>query len=169
MAAKFLSLDPWALPNTPGTYSNTGPQNNFQGTYLKKVFWENYTGRIDHQFDPSLKLFANWQYNSRYQRSPNPQVAQPLFDSSLVTENDYQNTATLGVTKIIRPTLINEFKVGYYRFEPRINSPDTNQDLAGLLGIPNVAPAPAAGAEFFPAAYSPPSTAQASISSKISR
>ena len=141
VAAKFLSLTPWALPNAPGTYSNTGPQNNFKGTYLKKVFWENYTGRIDHQIDPSLKLFANWQYNSRYQRSPNPQVAQPLFDSSLVTENDYQSTATLGVTKIIHPTLINEFKVGYYRFEPRINSPDTNQDLAGLLGIPNVAPA----------------------------
>ncbi len=139
VAAKFLALMPYALPNAPGTYSNTGPQNNFQGTYLKKVFWENYTGRIDHQFDPSLKIFANWQYNSRYQRSPNPQLSQPLFDSSLVTENDYQTTATLGVTKILRPNLINEFKVGYYRFEPRINSPDTNQDLAGLLGIPNVA------------------------------
>ncbi len=139
VAAKFLALTPYALPNAPGTYSNTGPQNNFQGTYLKKVFWENYTGRIDQQFDPSFKIFANWQYNSRYQRQPNPQLSQPLFDSSLVTENDYQTTATLGATKIIHPNLINEFKVGYYRFEPRINSPDTNQNLAGLLGIPNVA------------------------------
>ena len=30
--------------------------------------------------------------------------------------------------------------MGYYRFEPRIKSPDTNQGLAQLLGIPNVAP-----------------------------
>ncbi len=45
----------------------------------------------------------------------------------------------MGVTKIIHPNLINEVKFGYYRFEPRINSPDTNQNLAGLLGIPNVA------------------------------
>ncbi|HYW44076.1 MAG TPA: carboxypeptidase-like regulatory domain-containing protein [Bryobacteraceae bacterium] len=140
VAAKFISLTPWAPPNAPGTYSNTGPQNNFQGTYLKKVFWENYTGRLDHQFDPNFKIFANFTYNSRYQRIPNPQLSQPLFDSSLVTENDYQNTATLGATKILRSNLVNEFKVGYYRFEPRINSPDTNQNLAGLLGIPNVAP-----------------------------
>ena len=139
VATKFLNMTPWALPNTTGTYNNTGPSNNFQGTYLKKVFWENYTGRIDHQFDQSLKMFANWQYNSRYQRSPNPQLSQPLFDSSLVTENDYQNTATIGVTKLISGHLVNEFKVGYYRFEPRINSPSLNQNLGGMLGIPNVA------------------------------
>ena len=139
VAAKFLSLTPYGLPDAPGTYSNTGPQNNFQGTYLKKVFWENYTGRIDHQFDPNFKIFANWQYNSRYQRIPNPQLANPLFDSSYNTEHDYQTTATLGATKIIRPTLVNEFKAGYYRLEPRIVAPDTNQNLAGLLGIPNVA------------------------------
>jgi hypothetical protein len=140
VAAKFISLTPYALPEAPGTYSNTGPQNNFQGTYLKKVFWENYTGRLDHQFDPSFKIFANWQYNSRYQRIPNPQLSNPLFDSSYVLENDFQTTATLGATKIIHPNLIDEFRVGYYRFEPRIQAPDTDKDLAGLLGIPNVAP-----------------------------
>ena len=139
VAVKFLALDPWGLPNAPGTYSNTGPSNNFQGTYLKKVFWENYTGRLDHQFDPSFKIFGNWTYNSRYQRQPNPQLAQPLLDSSYVLENDFQTTSTLGATKILRSNLINEFRVGYYRFEPRIQAPDTNKGLAQLLGIPNVA------------------------------
>ncbi|SPE28767.1 conserved exported hypothetical protein [Candidatus Sulfopaludibacter sp. SbA3] len=139
VAAKFFSLTPYALPDTTGTYSNTGPNNNFQGTYLKKVFWENYTGRIDQQFSDSFKIFANWQYNSRYQRQPNPQLANPLFDSSYVAEHDYQSTATLGATKIISPTLINEFRVGYYRFEPRIEAPDTNKCLGQMLGIPNVA------------------------------
>ena len=117
VAVKFLALDPWGLPNAPGTYSNTGPSNNFQGTYLKKVFWENYTGRLDHQFDPSFKIFGNWTYNSRYQRIPNPQLSQPLLDSSYVLENDFQTTSTLGATKILRSNLINEFRVGYYRFE----------------------------------------------------
>ncbi len=106
VAAKFLSLTPWALPNAPGTYSNTGPQNNFQGTYLKKVFWENYTGRIDHQFDPQSQAIRELAIQFPLSaQGPNPQVAQPLFDSSLVTENDYQSTATLGVTKIIHPHL----------------------------------------------------------------
>ena len=140
VAVKFLSLTPWALPNTAGTYSNTGPQNNFQGTYLKKVFWENYTGRLDQQFTPTFKMFGNWTYNSRYQRSPNPQLSQPLFDSSLVLEHDYQSTATLGFTKILSSSLINETHFGFYRFEPRITSPDTDKNLGALLGIPNVAP-----------------------------
>jgi hypothetical protein len=139
VATKFFSLTPYALPDTTGTYSNTGPNNNFQGTYLKKVFWENYTGRIDQQFTPTFKIFGNWTYNSRYQRQPNPQLSNPLFDSSYVIEHDYQSTSTLGFTKILSSTLINEGRVGYYRFEPRIASPDTNEDLAGMLGIPNVA------------------------------
>jgi hypothetical protein len=140
VATKFLALTPWAPPNTAGTYGTTGPSNNFQGTYLKKVFWENYTGRIDQQFTPSFKIFGNFVYNSRYQRSPNPQLSQPLFDSSLVLEHDYQNTGTFGATKIFSSTLIDEVHIGFYRFEPRITSPDVGKDLGGLLGIPNVAP-----------------------------
>ena len=104
------------------------------------VFLLMETGRLDHQFDPSFKIFGNWTYNSRYQRIPNPQLSQPLLDSSYVLENDFQTTATLGATKILRSNLINEFRVGYYRFEPRIQAPDTNQGLAQMLGIPNVAP-----------------------------
>ena len=140
VAVKFLALTPWALPNAAGTYSNTGPSNNFQGTYLKKVFWENYTGRIDQQFTPTFKIFGNFTYNSRYQSSPNPQISQPLFDSSLVLEHDYQNTGTFGATKIFSSTLVDELHVGFYRFEPRITTPDVNGNLGGMLGIPNVAP-----------------------------
>jgi len=138
VGAKFVSLTPYALPNAAGTYSNTGPANNFQGTFLKKYFSENYTGRLDHQFSPSLKIFGNWLYKSIYQRSPNPQIANPIFDSSLVLEHDYQNTATVGVTKILSPNLINEARVGYYRFEAATIGPDTNKGTAALLGIPNV-------------------------------
>ncbi len=138
VAAKFVAMTPYALPNAPGTYSNTGPANNFQGTYLKKYFSENYTGRVDQQFSPSLKVFGSWLYKSIYQRSPNPQISNPVFDSSLVLEHDYQNTATLGVTKILASNLINETRVGYYRFEAATIGPNTNKGTAALLGIPNV-------------------------------
>jgi hypothetical protein len=138
VAAKFIALHPYALPNAPGTYSNTGPSNNFQGIYLKKYFSENYTGRIDQQFSPGFKMFGNWLYKSIYQRSPNPQIANPIFDSSLVQEHDYNNTATLGATRIFGPTLIMEARVGYNRFEAATIGPDTNANTAQLLGIPNV-------------------------------
>ncbi|HEY4087925.1 MAG TPA: carboxypeptidase-like regulatory domain-containing protein, partial [Bryobacteraceae bacterium] len=139
VALKFAALTPYAPPNAPGTYSTTGPQNNFQGTYLKKYFSENYTGRIDHQFSPSLKVYGNWLYKSIYQRSPNPQISNSLFDTSLVLEQDYNNTSTLGITKILSPSLINETKIGYNRFIAEVTSPDTNANTAQLLGIPNVA------------------------------
>jgi hypothetical protein len=138
VAAKFFSLTPYAPPNTAGTYSNTGPANNFNGTYLKKYFSENYTGRLDQQFTPTFKMYGNWLYKSIYQRSPNPQISNSLFDSSLVASHDYDNTATLGATKIIAPTLVNEVKLGYNRFIDEVTSPDQNANTAQLLGIPNV-------------------------------
>jgi hypothetical protein len=138
VAAKFLGLNVWAAPNAPGTVSNTGPVNNFQGTYLKKYFSENYTGRVDQQISPTFKIFGNWLYKSIWQRSPNPQIAVAAFDSSLVTEHDYDNTATLGVTKILSPTMVNEFRLGYNRFVAHVVGPDVNANIAQLLGIPNV-------------------------------
>ena len=118
-----------------------GPSNNFQGTYLKKYYSENYTGRIDQQIDPSLKVFGNWLYKSIYKRSPNPQISSPIFDGSLVLEHDYNNTATLGITKIFGPSLVNEFRVGYNRFVANVTGPDVNANIAALLGIPNVSAA----------------------------
>ena len=53
-------------------------------------------------------MYGNWLYKSIYQRSPNPQISNSLFDSSLVASHDYDNTATLGATKIITPTLVSE-------------------------------------------------------------
>ncbi len=138
VAQKFLALTPYALPNAPGTYSNTGPSNNFQGTYLKKYYSENYTGRVDQQITPNFKIFGNWLYKTIYQRSPNPQIANPIFDSSLVVERDRNNTATLGATKVFGPTLINEFRLGYNRFVALVTGPDLNANTAQLLGIPNV-------------------------------
>ena len=137
-AAKFIALNPYASPDAPGTFSNTGPANNFNGTYLKKYYSENYTGRVDQQLNPSLKIFGNWLYKTIYQRSPNPQIAVAAFDSSLVVEHDRNNTATLGATKVIGPTLVNEFRLGYNRFVALVTGPDVNANTAQLLGIPNV-------------------------------
>ncbi len=138
VAEKFISLDPYALPNAPGTFSNTGPANNFNGTYLKKYYSENYTGRVDQQINPSLKIFGNWLYKTIYQRSPNPQLSNPIFDGSLVVERDRNNTATIGATKVFGPTVINDFRLGYNRFVALVTGPDVGANTAQLLGIPNV-------------------------------
>jgi hypothetical protein len=137
VAQKFIGLNPYATPDTPGTFSNTGPSNDFNGTYLKKYFSENYTARVDQQITPSFKMFGNWLYKSIYQRSPNPQIAVGALDGSLVVTHNYDNTATLGATKIISPTLISEFRLGYNRYVNQTTGPDVNANTASLLGIPN--------------------------------
>ena len=137
VAAKFIALNPYATPDTPGTFSNTGPSNDFNGTYLKKYFSENYTGRVDQQITPSFKMFGNWIYKSIYQRSPNPQISVPQLDGSLVVTHNYDDTSTLGATKIISPTLISEFRLGYNRYVNQTTGPDVGANTAQLLGIPN--------------------------------
>lgn len=138
VALKFISLNPYAPPDVAGTTNNTGTSNNFIGVFLKKYYSENYTGRLDQQLTPSFKMYGNWLYKSIYQRSPNPQISQPIFDSSLVLSHQYDNTATLGATKIVTPTLVNEFKLGYNRYINETTSQDQNANTAQLLGIPNV-------------------------------
>ena len=138
VAAKFLSLTPWAPPDVAGTYSPTGPSNNFIGIYLKKYYSENYTGRLDQQFTPTFKMYGNWLYKSIYQRSPNPQISNPIFDSSLALAHQYDDTATLGATKILSSSLVNEMKLGYNRYINETTSQDYDANTAQLLGIPNV-------------------------------
>ena len=58
-----------------------------------------------------------------------------------MTEHDYDHTATLGVTKVISPTLISDFRLGYNRFVANVTGPDVNAGTAQLLGIPNVSAA----------------------------
>ncbi len=43
------------LPNMPGSFSSTGPVSNFTYDPPSRTFYEDYHGRVDHQFNPELQ------------------------------------------------------------------------------------------------------------------
>ena len=135
---KIMALDIWAPPNVAGSDSNSGPQNNLLDSYQKRVFWENYSTRLDHQLTDKLKIWGNWTYNSRYERSTQPNIKNSYFDTSLNKSMNYQNTSGLGATYILSPTLISETRMTYYRFENPVSSVAYGTDWGPIFGIPNI-------------------------------
>jgi hypothetical protein len=138
VAKKFMDMKPWMLPNQPGDWGTTGPSNNFLSSAQKRVFWENYSIRGDHQATSKLKLFVNWTYNSRFERTPNANIANSELDSSLNKNMNYQNTAGIGSTYVITPTLIAETRMNYYRYDGPTSSTAYGQDWGKRFGMPNV-------------------------------
>src|ERR1700694_4890446 len=56
-AAKILSYNIWRLPNMPGSFSSTGPVSNFTYDPPSRTFFEDYSGRVDHQFNSNFRMY----------------------------------------------------------------------------------------------------------------
>lgn len=136
VAKTMLGMNPLKLPNVPGSWTNSGPVNNIQLGPMKIVRWDNYTTRIDHQFSQNLKAYGTWTYNQRWERNPPYTIANPLFDSTM-NKAFYpkQHTASMGATWIPTPTVVNDFRVTYYRYVSVTDSIAYNQDYATLVGM----------------------------------
>jgi hypothetical protein len=82
VAAKILSYNPWKAPNYPGSFSSTGPLNNFVYDPPSRTFYEDYSGRVDHQFNQNFKIYGSYTYNHQngLQRPTNIQVR--AFDAT---------------------------------------------------------------------------------------
>lgn len=140
VAAKIVSMNPWAPPNAPGSIGTGGPADNLivlQPTWAARPV---FTVRIDHQFKPSFKLYGTWTGDAMRQWSSNPPVQNPVLDNSLNYQHFSQNTASIGTTVIISPTLISDTRIGYYRKNATNPSFAYKQDYAKMLGIPNLPP-----------------------------
>ncbi|MGE5567658.1 MAG: TonB-dependent receptor domain-containing protein [Rhodospirillales bacterium] len=140
VAENLVSMKPYLDPNVPGSMTTTGPSGNIMTGPMKLVVWDNYSTRFDQQFSSNLKGYGSWTFNQRWERQPPWTIRNELFDTSLDKTTTRQNTASLGATWIISPTVINETRLGYYRYDSRRVSPAYMQDFASLLGIPGLPP-----------------------------
>jgi hypothetical protein len=152
VAAKVLSYNPWKLPNMAGSFSSTGPVSNFTYNPPSRTFFEDYSGRVDHQFSDKFKIYGSYTYNHEngLERPTNIRVA--AFDAT--TGNNApatQQNASLGATYLFNPTTLNELRVSFLRPRNDTFVPSFNQNWAATLGIPNDSPAlmPAFGANGF--------------------
>jgi hypothetical protein len=138
VATNVVGMNPYQLPNVPGTLTATGPSQNIMTAPMKVVVWDNWSIRIDQQFNPNLKAYGTWTYNSRWERQPPWTIANSFFDYSQNRATTKQNTSSIGTTWVVSPTLVNELRAGYYRYDVRTVSIAYMQDYAGQLGIPGL-------------------------------
>jgi hypothetical protein len=141
VAAKIIGMNPWVPPNTPGSFTSTGPVSNYTWASKSRTFFEDYSQRVDQQFNPNFKVYGSYTYNHQSGLGRPTSIALPVFDGANGTLTPFtEQNASVGATKLFGPSALNEIKVGFYRARNDTLVPSYNQNWAGTLGIPNVSP-----------------------------
>lgn len=141
VAQAILKYDPWNSPNVAGSLGADGPSNNLLYDEKSRTFFEDYNGRLDHQFSPTFKVYGSYTYNHRNGIGRPSIIRLKEFDGDQGNESPqtFQNYST-GKTWVISPTTINDARVGYFRWRYDFRVPSYGQNWPQKLGIPNVAP-----------------------------
>lgn len=141
VARNVLGYDPWVAPNMPGTFNSGGPVGNLLADELALVFLNDYNLRIDHQFSPAFKIYGSYTQNdqSGFQRPINVKSSASVFDGLQGNYNPfYGKNVSLGYTWVIKPSLINDSRVGYLRRRTDFAVPSFDDGWPAKLGIPNM-------------------------------
>lgn len=138
VARNILAQNIWVQPNRRGTATSTGYVDNYMAMPYKKVFWNNYSLRADHNFSSSLRMFYNYNFNNRWERLPDLSILNPAFDSTLRATKNAWTTTGVGLTHSLGPSLVSESRLTYFRYKAYTPSPAYGKDWAKLFGIPNV-------------------------------
>jgi hypothetical protein len=155
VAAKILAVNPWNDPNAPGGFNSAGPLGNFNFAQRSRTFFEDYAGRIDHQFNSAFKIYGSYTYNhqSGLGRPANIHIADFDANNGNLTPGTQQNYS-FGATWIFTPTLVNDARAGYFRLRSDKFVPSYNENWGATLGIPNISaelmPAFGSGDQFTP-------------------
>jgi hypothetical protein len=131
-ALAFLAFEP--LPNTTnGTF-------NFLTTAASATSTQkNFLGRVDRTLSSKDQLSGRYLFNDTYE------AGTPIWGHD--ERNNLGRTQNVSVswTRIIRPTLINELRGGWHRFnEAEVfgTTNDPNYDVVGKMGLPLVSRLP---------------------------
>ncbi|HWB98795.1 MAG TPA: carboxypeptidase-like regulatory domain-containing protein, partial [Bryobacteraceae bacterium] len=119
----------YPLPNLPGTGS-AGTGFNYSTNLSNQPELNNWSIRIDHTFSDKDRVFGRFLSftNGPYlQAGP----AATTFGNGLFGFLD--RNATLSWTRVISPTLTNDFKVGYIFNNNFRNTGNPNLDLSSLI------------------------------------
>jgi hypothetical protein len=142
VSRKVLEFDPWFSPNTPGTMNIAGPRDNYLADEYARVYFDDLSLRLDHQFSPAFKIYGSWTNNhqSDYGRPWNVRLAD--FDGEAGRTVPFrQQNYSAGKTWVINPTMVNDARVGYFRRRQFRSEPDFGENWGQTLGIPNLSPA----------------------------
>jgi hypothetical protein len=138
-ALAFLNYEP--LPNTSnGTF-------NFATTAASATSTQrNFLGRVDHALSSKDQLSGRYLINDTYE------AGTPIWGHDERNNNGRTQNVSVSWTRIIRPTVINELRGGWHRFnEAEVfgTTNDASYDVVGKMGLPLVSR--------LPEEYGPPS------------
>ena len=143
VARNLLAINPWVSPNRAGTYNTLGPSGNLLADEFANVFFDDWSLRLDHQFNPNFKMYGSWTENRQNGRGRPINIKEELgqFDASQGRNAPfYQRNISTGGTWIIRPTVVLDARVGYFRRVNTTSIPGYQENWAQKLGIPNAGP-----------------------------
>ena len=96
------------LANAAGSVgSNGNPSNNFQDGRSTTSNSDQFSARIDHQFSPNDTLFGRFTWQDSNSYAPN------TFPGFGTIDNQRQVNLTGSYTKVLSPSMVNEFRFGY--------------------------------------------------------
>src|SRR3984957_20586353 len=112
--------------------ANTGT-NNFKAVPTQAIDWDQFTIRIDHQINPSNRLFGRWIYINNRESDPN---FAPLLKTASLTSHG-QDVA-VGLITNIGPNKVQDFRFHYLPSHVRLSAflegPDFNTSN-GITGF----------------------------------
>ena len=135
LSRALLAREP--LPNQP----NAAPgQNNSIDVGLHRVTSDQFTARLDHQVTSREQLFGRFLFFESKQLFPfvpdifaNNPPAPPGFGTN---KNDSGRNLALGLTSVLRPTLVNDFRFGYAYYFGTKEAQNIHSGFLGSLGVP---------------------------------
>jgi hypothetical protein len=142
---KFLSLSPWRPESNrfnQAFINRTGPHDNLSLDTTYRSYRTGFDHKIDHSFSDTHKIFGRYSYyrHRSFRDRWQVQVANPVFDFNYVPVPVDQRQVAISDSITINPTTINEIRWGGNRRLYTRLPESLNQDWAGRLGVPNVAP-----------------------------
>jgi outer membrane receptor protein involved in Fe transport len=139
-----LALKLAALYPVPNVFNQPGI--NFSANPVLKETRNNFDIRVDQKFSDGDNTFFRFSYED--QPSSIPGTFGGLADGggffSGDEENSYRSFAT-SWTHILKPQLINEFRLGYNRINSHRSELNANTDVSGIIGFPGVPFSPGIG------------------------
>ncbi len=139
--ARIAALLP--LPNQFGSNGQILPFNNYAVTRTDTSNFEAFDIRVDHQFSTNNSIFVRHSFQNTGAEVPSlfglPLGGPPTGAGSTASRN--QNTG-IGHIYQIKPSLINEIRIGLNRQTLNLTQQDYGQNLSSEFGIPgaNISP-----------------------------
>ena len=120
----------WPLPNLPGI------TNNFLTNAVKQEDTNNFDIKGDYVISDKDRFFVRESYDWRNLLAPLP-AGNRFMMTADVNSYNRQHNAAFGETHNFSPTLLNEFRIGFNRFNTHDNGNDYPVLENNILGIPN--------------------------------